>query len=687
MSDREPILEAKRRLPLPALMCRLELGDHAKKSARCPLHEDGSNSFSVWESPEGWVWKCHAGCGNGDEITFLEKVRGIDRGNAIRAFLDLAGVRPAQVEDAPAFDWSVCVTAFTASDARALAKARGYQESFVLWLAHEGLIGKHRGGIAFPVERGGKIVGCHYRAPNGGAWFFYPKGQTVQPLIIGDVAAAEFVLLFESQWDALAILNKFPNERARLACIVTRGAGNGKLVKGLVPVGKDVFAWKQNDEEKNGRRAGDVWLRDVADAVGVPVRWVVTPAPHKDANDWTRAGAMPEELFAAMGAAVPVFALESKPDLKSPMPVRSLDDLLGQVHAFLCDFVVFPMDEQADAITLWIAHTWVIEAFTFTPYLAINSPVKRCGKSTLLDCLKLLAKLGWSVVTPSPAVLYRKIEQDCPTLLWDEVDTVFTTAKGDDGREDLRAVLNSGFQRGTKVARCVGPTHTLMEFSVFCPKALAGIGRLPDTVADRSLPIVLARKGKSEVVAKFRYRDVSERAQELHEALSAWSQDPSVIPTLAAARPAIPNALGDRAADISEPLLALGELASGTWPDRAKKAVVKLTTGKANEDENLPIKLLTACREIFAESGESRLSSVELLTALVEREEDGPWAMWWEKDLAQGNTKGPAGKLSYLLKPFEIYPKVMRENGATYRGYDLEYFEPAFGRYLPTLEK
>jgi len=30
--------EAKRRLPLPALMARLGLGEHAKKSALCPLH-------------------------------------------------------------------------------------------------------------------------------------------------------------------------------------------------------------------------------------------------------------------------------------------------------------------------------------------------------------------------------------------------------------------------------------------------------------------------------------------------------------------------------------------------------------------------------------------------------------------------------------------------------------------------
>jgi len=69
--------EAKRRLPLPALMHRLGLGDHAKKSARCPLHDDQHNSFSVWQEDGIWFWKCHAGCGGGDgEFTLYQNTSG-----------------------------------------------------------------------------------------------------------------------------------------------------------------------------------------------------------------------------------------------------------------------------------------------------------------------------------------------------------------------------------------------------------------------------------------------------------------------------------------------------------------------------------------------------------------------------------------------------------------------------------
>jgi DNA primase len=85
------IAEAKARLPLPELMAQLGLGDRVKKSTHCPFHDDRRQSFSVWNN-DHWNWKCHAGCGGGDEITFLEVYEKLSRKDAVRRFLDLAGV-------------------------------------------------------------------------------------------------------------------------------------------------------------------------------------------------------------------------------------------------------------------------------------------------------------------------------------------------------------------------------------------------------------------------------------------------------------------------------------------------------------------------------------------------------------------------------------------------------------------
>ena len=45
--------EAKTILPLPKLMTSFGLGELAKRSARCPFHDDRRCSFSVWQDGDG----------------------------------------------------------------------------------------------------------------------------------------------------------------------------------------------------------------------------------------------------------------------------------------------------------------------------------------------------------------------------------------------------------------------------------------------------------------------------------------------------------------------------------------------------------------------------------------------------------------------------------------------------------
>ena len=371
-------------------------------------------------------------------------------------------------------------------------------------------------------------------------------------------------------------------------------------------------------------------------------------------------------------------------EISLPEPLMELGEMLQAVRAFLSRHIVFTSEAQAIAVSLWVAHTWVIEAFSYTPYLHIWSPVKRCGKSRVFDCLGLLCANHWATVWPSEAVLFRKIQRDTPTLLLDEVDAVFTIKNGDDGKEALRALLNAGFERRATVARCIGPDHKLMEFRVFCPKALAGIGKLPDTVSDRCIPVKMARRKPGEHIEKFRRRDAEPVAKPITDALQAWSQKQAVIDKLREARPKMPNALNDRAADICEPLLAISDLAGGEWPSLARTALVELCGGGDVGDESIGTKLLTAIREIFQAREVDQIATQNLLKALIERENDEPWAGWWEADLKKENTRGPGAKLAGLLKPFGIVSRTIREeDDSTPKGYKLASFEDAFSRYLP----
>jgi hypothetical protein len=297
MRGNDDLAEAKRRLPLPALLHRLGLGEHAKKSARCPFHDDQRNSFSVWPNAGQWFWKCHAGCGDGDEVTLLEKRNSISNSAAITLLKEMAGVsaprsKPGASASAP--DWRACVEAFTDEHLERLADWRGYSGEFCSWLKRNALVGLYEGCIAFPVHDDARnVVALHYRLRDG-SWRYYPPGAKVRPLVIGELVVGDPLHGFESQWDGFDFMDK-SGERSGI--IISRGAGNGALVGSLLPEGSTVYLWTQNDP------AGDKWQRDICANTKAIVKRAKIPEPHKDLNDWTRAGATSDDLFTAMMSA------------------------------------------------------------------------------------------------------------------------------------------------------------------------------------------------------------------------------------------------------------------------------------------------------------------------------------------------------------------------------------------------
>jgi hypothetical protein len=205
------------------------------------------------------------------------------------------------------FDWRSCVDAFTDKHVEQIAKWRGYSVEFVKQLRDKGQIGIHDGLFAFPVHNDGKIVGAHVRNRDG-KWFYFPEGVVkVAPFVPGKLIPGKPVNVFESTWDGLDYMDK-TGERDGI--IITRGAGNGKLVAGLIPPKSPVYAWKQNDEldKKTGKRPADEWLKDVMAHAKAKVLWVKTPAEFKDLNAWTllrtKAGTTREELREELCAAV-----------------------------------------------------------------------------------------------------------------------------------------------------------------------------------------------------------------------------------------------------------------------------------------------------------------------------------------------------------------------------------------------
>ena len=175
-------------------------------------------------------------------------------------------------------------------------------------------------------------------------------------------------------------------------------------------------------------------------------------------------------------------------------------EILEAAMGFILRFVSLS-GAQARTVTLWVAHTHAFDAANCTPYLAVNSAEKQSGKTRLLEILRLLVSRAWFTGRVTAAVLTRKIDAEHPTLLLDESDAAF--AGEQEYAEALRGILNAGYRRGGVASCCVGKGAEMgyKDFSTFCPKAIAGIGKLPDTVADRSIPIRLKRAGAVKLYA------------------------------------------------------------------------------------------------------------------------------------------------------------------------------------------
>jgi len=350
--------------------------------------------------------------------------------------------------------------------------------------------------------------------------------------------------------------------------------------------------------------------------------------------------------------------------------------VLADVEKFISKFMVMT-ESQRVAVTLWAAHTHGLDGAIFTPYLAITSAEKQCAKSRLLEALEYVVHSPWKTSGATAAALFRKIDFERPTLLLDEVDS---TLKADrEMAEAIRGVLCAGNKVGATFSRCVGKGTEMLvrDFNVFCPKALAGIGGLPDTVRDRSIPIRLQRKLVSQKTERLRRRLVQAEADALRERLANWVQ--GQVSRLKDATPLMPEELSDRQQDGSEILFSIAEAAGGDWPERTRKALLELFTSEDVADDSLRMRLLADLRDIFNQFPKADILSTDRLIEQLRDIETSPWV-----DLNNGRGLTPKG-MADKLKPFGIRPGQYQEGGSRTRGYRRSDLMDAWIRYLPSI--
>jgi len=288
--------------------------------------------------------------------------------------------------------------------------------------------------------------------------------------------------------------------------------------------------------------------------------------------------------------------------------------LLGELRETAERHAVLP-EGAALAIGLWVMHTWTLDAARFTPRLALTSPAKRCGKSTVLELLDLLCSKSLRTANVSAAALYRTVAKWRPTLLVDEADSFLRES------EELRGVLNAGYERGMGILRCVRDDHEPEQFACFAAVAIASIGALPGTLADRSITVRMVRKPIGVTIARLD-AVARDRLEALRPRLARWAKD--AMATLKTAAPSMPERLNDRQRDICGPLVAIADLAGDSWPAEARAALVALCAASEEDAADVRERALAA---VWAQyQGGAEFKPLRELVEVMNEDELAGWS-------------------------------------------------------------
>jgi putative DNA primase/helicase len=365
----------------------------------------------------------------------------------------------------------------------------------------------------------------------------------------------------------------------------------------------------------------------------------------------------------ALGLDRPDDAGQDKTVLPWPDPVEG-DHVAEALRATNRRYAVLS-DGAADAIALWVLLSWAIDNFSFAPRLAITSPTRGCGKTTVLRLLNKLTRRSLKSGCITAAALFRAMELLKPTLILDENEKYL------EPNSDLHAILNEGHCRGAKALRCVGDNQELRAFEIFGLVAFARNGKIPDDLEQRSIVIQMQRRLPGEALAELR-DDRSDQLDNLSRMCLRWAEDRADI-----IRDHDPDMFGiiNRVADNWRPLFALADAIGSDWPDRIRQACADLMPSSEHADSADTL-LLADIKAIFDDMGTDRLSSAQTCEALVALE-GRPWAEYGKS--GKPITKN---KLAYRLDRFGIRSENVRIGTSVLKGYHRHRFEETWARYL-----
>lgn len=360
-------------------------------------------------------------------------------------------------------------------------------------------------------------------------------------------------------------------------------------------------------------------------------------------------------------------------------------DLIDRLTRFFSAHIIFRDERIPLLLAVWTMGTYLFKVFKFYGYILINSPVKRCGKSLLLDLLSFVCfNATPRLINLSEAFVFRVVDRNDATLIIDEVESL---GEGDkEKKANLISLFNAGFQRGSQVPRveAKGKGFEPVYFSAYSPKVFAGIRDIVDTVEDRSFRVTMMRKLRTETVSRFNLRKQEHEIEVLREDLYLWAlRNAADVGKLYEGSDAFTEieAIDDRQKDILEPLLSIAfliDVESGEESLRTYTQLVDLSLDMAGgrvEREQLDCAVSAVMRilkDLLDGKSERFVSSEDLFKRTQE-----------DESLRFISSKKA---LSTFLSKFDLHPSPTprRQSGKPMRGYVVrqKWVEETEARYV-----
>ena len=350
--------------------------------------------------------------------------------------------------------------------------------------------------------------------------------------------------------------------------------------------------------------------------------------------------------------------------------------LLDALVARLEHYVSLPKG-GAVAVAVWALYTWCFRAFSVSPYLMVTAPERESGKSRVTELLSWMVQRDKPVSDASAATIYRGVDRDGPTLLFDETQD-YLNRRPDD---PIRGMLRSGFNlRFANVERMVGEGTNMEErsFSTFCPKVMNGrnLVTIDDMLTSRSvvLPMTRATRAYPHLRA-----DRDPVGEDIRRQCARWRDDH--LSALREADPDVDTRI-HRNADVWRPLFAVADAAGGEWPEKVRAAADALAavSGTIDTGETLGTMLLADVRAVFTQRGDPERIQSKVLDMALRALPERPW-----DSMPKTGKAITAQARGRMLARYGVNAETLRFDAGEpiAKGYKRAAFADAWNAYLP----